>query len=1086
MLLVEKGFFLKPLKNRLPITCQLISMIKISRPVPEKEYIRQRLFRRIDELRTRQVTWLSAPAGSGKTTLVGSYIQDGKIPCLWYQLDAGDADLATFFYYMGEAGKKAAPGRKKALPLFTPEYMMGIKAFTFRYFEEIYSRLKKPGMIIFDNYHEVPAASPLHEVMLHAFSIIPSGIHAVVISRNAPPSAFIRLKACMVMNVLGWEELKLAAEESEGIIRMRMAAKSDDDMIWKIQEMSGGWVAGLTLITEALKQKNQCLHVPGISSKEEIFTYFAEEVFKKLDDKTRTLMLKTAYLSKMTASMASELSKEASAGEILSDMVRRNYFISERFDSVLSYEYHPLYRDFLLLRAGEDFSFLQQTALRRSAAVILEQSGQTQEAVDLLKAIGDWKGITGIVLAHGKDMVAQGRFVPLQQWIEEIPEDILTENPWLLYWKGMGLLTFSPLQAKPLFEKAYGLFLGGKDYTGALLSASAVMNAVYIGTEDYTPLDHWFMVVNDLCREVGYALNPEIEAWVTSGMVAALALREIVHPDADDWVERVYRLNESPATSIPKANALHQLFWFGAMRKGLPAVRRAKVELQRMALLRDAHPVVMITAKRVENSWYQLSGMTKKCIESADEGLDLSRKYGILFLDFVFMVTKVTSLLDAMDITRARRVLDILLSSKSRLSRHGQAAFLMYSTREALISDEPEKALTQANELLHLVRTLNSPFGYGMCLLRQTLALHLLGKKDKAYLNLKEVFAIADSHASLWLRMFAMYHQAYFAFSDDDEERGVKSLEEFLFLARKSGYLLCTDDHPRITARLCLKALEKGIEKKYVRDIIVRRGLTPPVETGTTVPASDGWPYPVKIYTLGRFEIVMNGDPLVFSGKMQKKPLEMLKAVIAMGGKYVSAEQLTHALWPDADGDLAHKSFEVTLSRLRKLLGHEKIITYIGGQLSLDNLRCRVDSLVLDSAMKSMVTMADADPAEIFDQVIRMYEGPFLSGDNSLPWFLSRRDILHKQMLRILMKAGRHYESLGQSEKALDYYAKGIEIDCLAESFYQRYMVCCRELGHRAEAVKAYRSCFRLLEDHLNITPSETTEIIYTSLLNKH
>lgn len=1039
----------------------------------------------MDELRTKQVTWLSAPAGSGKTTLVASYIQEGKIPCLWYQLDAGDADPATFFYYMGEAGKKVAPKKKKALPLFTPEYLMGIKTYTLRYFEELYNRLKKPGLIVFDNYHEIPFDSPLHDVMLHAFSMIPAGIHAVVISRNEPHPAFIRLKAGKMMEMLGWEEMKLMEEESEGIIRIRVPGKPDDKTIREIHGVSGGWVAGLTLMTEAMKRKNQRLKVREAFTREEIFAYFAQEVFKGLDEKTRSLMLKTAYLSKMTTAMACELSGEAFAGRILTDMVSCNYFISERFDPLPSYEYHPLYREFLLSRAGEDLSSSEQTATRRSAAVILEQSGQTGEAVDLLRDIGDWEGIAEIVLAHGKDMAAQGRFVPLQQWIKDIPEKILSANPWLLFWKGMSLLTFVPLQAKPLFEKAYGLFSKGDDSMGALLCASAAMNAIYMGMEDYKPLDHWFVVVNDLCRETGSFPSPEIEAWVTSGMMAALGLREIVHPEADEWIERVYRLDESPASIIPKANALHQLFWFGAMRSGLPAIRRVDAALKRMARLRDAHPMVVITSKRVENSYYQLSGMTEKCIESANEGLELSRKHGILFFDFVFMVTKVTSLLDAMDIKGARRILGDLLSSDACLSRHGRAAFLMYSTREALISDEPEKVLAQADELYPLVRSLTSPFGYGMCLLRKALAFHLTGKKDEAWLNLKAVFEIADTHASQWLRMFAFYHQAHFAFEGGDEESGREALRESLILARKSGYVFCTDDHPGITARLCAKALETGIEKEYVKEIILRRAFAPPVEAGTGGFALDEWPWPLKIYTLGHFEIVRDGVPLVFSGKVQKKPLEMLKAVIAMGGTHVPVEHLTDALWPDADGDLAHKSFEVTLSRLRKLLGREEIITCSAGQLGLDPLQCRVDSLVLESVMKSMVSVADEDPAGICDQAVRMYKGPFLPGDTGFSWSSPRRDMLHNHMLQLLMKTGRHYEVLGQWEKALDYYSKGIETDRLAESFYQRRMVCCQELGHRAEAVKTYHTCRRLLKDHLGITPSKATEAIYTSVLNK-
>ena len=60
------------------------------------------------------LTWVAGPPGAGKTTLVASYLDTHKIPCLWYQVDGVDADIATFFYYMGMAAKKSVSRKAKA------------------------------------------------------------------------------------------------------------------------------------------------------------------------------------------------------------------------------------------------------------------------------------------------------------------------------------------------------------------------------------------------------------------------------------------------------------------------------------------------------------------------------------------------------------------------------------------------------------------------------------------------------------------------------------------------------------------------------------------------------------------------------------------------------------------------------------------------------------------------------------------------------------------------------------------------------------------------------------------------------------
>lgn len=106
-----------------------IAPAKLTRPSTRGALRRDRLFHSIERGREKKVIWITGPAGSGKTTLAASYLDSHKAPCLWYQMDAGDADLATFFYYLGLAAKNAAPRNPKPLPLLTPEYLLGIPVF---------------------------------------------------------------------------------------------------------------------------------------------------------------------------------------------------------------------------------------------------------------------------------------------------------------------------------------------------------------------------------------------------------------------------------------------------------------------------------------------------------------------------------------------------------------------------------------------------------------------------------------------------------------------------------------------------------------------------------------------------------------------------------------------------------------------------------------------------------------------------------------------------------------------------------------------------------------------------------------------
>src|SRR5262249_45496626 len=147
--------------------------------------------------------------------------------------------------------------------------------------------------------------------------------------------------------------------------------------------------------------------------------------------------------------------------------------------------------------------------------------------------------------------------------------------------------------------------------------------------------------------------------------------------------------------------------------------------------------------------------------------------------------------------------------------------------------------------------------------------------------------------------------------------------------------------------------LEAGIEVDYARHLVRRRGLLPPDSA-----ASEAWPWPIKILTLGRFEVLRHDQPLRFSRKVQRKPLALLKALIAFGGREVREDVVMDTLWPDAEGDAARVALASALHRLRGLLGLEGAVLRQEGRLSLDARLCWVDVW----AIEHLLAQRDAAP----------------------------------------------------------------------------------------------------------------------------
>ena len=200
----------------MPFNCRLeepflprkLTIAKITRPRLSGAIARERFSRLLDDLRHLPVTWVAAPAGSGKTTAIAAYLDTRELPCLWYQVDGGDGDLAGFFYYLGLAAKKAAPRHRSPLPLLTPEYLLGIPVFTRRYFEKLFRRLPTGAVLVFDDYQDVPDDSGFHEIMAQALEVVPEGVRVIVLSRSEPPAQLARLRMNNRLARLGWEEVR--------------------------------------------------------------------------------------------------------------------------------------------------------------------------------------------------------------------------------------------------------------------------------------------------------------------------------------------------------------------------------------------------------------------------------------------------------------------------------------------------------------------------------------------------------------------------------------------------------------------------------------------------------------------------------------------------------------------------------------------------------------------------------------------------------------------------------------------------------------------------------------------------------------
>ncbi len=543
------------------------TVAKISPPVISGIFQRQNLFNKFNSLRKnkRSIIWISALAGSGKTTLVKSYLDANHLPSLWYQLDEGDADIASFFYYMSNAAKKAAPRKRDPIPILTPEYMPDLHGFTRLFFRKLFGRLKASSVIVFDNYQEVPEKSELHDVIRTAISILPTDMILIIISRRDPPPQLAYLQADIRAALIGSIDLRLRNEESTGITRARGWSRLSKQHIKRIHEKVHGWTAGLILALESAKSEGFTTTVEGELPSENVFNYFAGEILRNVDKKKRDFLIKTSFLPRMTAKMAQKISGNSRAGNILSELKQNNYFIDRRSHPEFVYQYHPLFRDFLLNQTKDTFTKPRLVQLKRSAAKILIESGHLEDAAAIFLDISDWKNLINLINTEASRLIVQGRHATLKKWLTGIPKKSFEKDPWLLYWLGMCVMPFNPAQSQVHFENSFNLFRSKHDSAGIYLSLAGASDAIFYECHDFSKYDRWIDFLDDIQKEYPDFPSEEIKELATPGIFLALMLRRPDHPHFNFWLEQttsVFEKSSNPDIRVLAGNNLGTYFYW--------------------------------------------------------------------------------------------------------------------------------------------------------------------------------------------------------------------------------------------------------------------------------------------------------------------------------------------------------------------------------------------------------------------------------------------------------------------------------------------------------------------------------------------
>ncbi len=387
---------------------------------------RQDLYARLSGGVSAGVTLVSAPAGSGKTVLLRSWIDEvglrGRTG--WVQVERQERDPQHFWLSVATALRGVVAGDGIVLDVApTPEF--DGDAFARRLISDL-ELLDAPVVLVIDDLHELASVDTQAQLEV-LLARRPRFLYVVLATRHDPSLGLHRLRLAGELRELRAADLRLSTEEAERLLEasgVRLSAAG----IARLLGRTEGWAAGLRLATMSLAghPDPERFVAEFAGSERTVADYLLAEVLERQRDDVKRLLLRTSILDRVSGPLADRLTGASGSERTLLELEDANAFVVSLDAERTWFRYHQLFADLLLLelRRAEPDAI---DDLHRAAASWLAEHGHPVEAIRHARAGADWELAARLLADHGLSLALDGQLATIAGLLDGVPRDVLSD-----------------------------------------------------------------------------------------------------------------------------------------------------------------------------------------------------------------------------------------------------------------------------------------------------------------------------------------------------------------------------------------------------------------------------------------------------------------------------------------------------------------------------------------------------------------------------------------------------------------------------------------------------------------------------------
>lgn len=412
-----------------------------------------------------RLTLVSAPAGYGKTTLIGEWLTTlpTEWPRMWVSLDEGDNSAADFWTYVLSALEPVNPVEINRLITAVKTTDNVVYKHILADLINILTALTQPILLVLDDLHRVQEVK-IFEQLAYFLDYCPKICHLVLITRADPPLPLPKFRARGQMTEIRAGDIVFSAEEARQFLQETMETELKETVSDALYTLTEGWPAGLQMAGLSVKKhKNDTfVHNKQFNRQQIILDYLFQEVLLDQPPEVRHFLLATAVVERFSPSLAGQLVRELSpditdkqVNQILRRLQEQNLFLIPLDGENTWFRYHHLFADLLRYTVKQEIP-QQEEILNRSAAdwywqqwLLSDKNPHTRQyawlelAMQYCLSVNDWEQAAEWIKQVWQQTCHESRIDQVLSWLNTLPGELIQKDvellgafAWVMWLKG--------------------------------------------------------------------------------------------------------------------------------------------------------------------------------------------------------------------------------------------------------------------------------------------------------------------------------------------------------------------------------------------------------------------------------------------------------------------------------------------------------------------------------------------------------------------------------------------------------------------------------------------------------------------------